>query len=53
MTGAVSELDRQLIRAIRERAFYFVQKPFDREVLLTVHDPGRVVRGVEIRWQTG
>ncbi len=38
MTGAVHELDNQLIRAIRERAFYFVQKPFDRELLLTLVD---------------
>jgi DNA-binding NtrC family response regulator len=36
MTGAVHELDGHIIRAIRERAFYFVQKPFDREVLLTL-----------------
>lgn len=36
MTGAVHELDDQLIRAIREKAFYFIQKPFDREVLLTL-----------------
>lgn len=38
MTGAVHELDSQLIRAIREKAFYFIQKPFDREVLLTLVD---------------
>ena len=36
MTGAVHELDAQLIRAIREKAYYFIQKPFDREVLLTL-----------------
>lgn len=36
MTGAIHEVDAQLIRAIRERAFYFVQKPFDRDVLLTL-----------------
>lgn len=44
MTGAVHELDSQLIRAMREKAFYFVQKPFDREVLLTI-----VERCVELR----
>jgi len=38
MTGAVHELDAQLIRAIREKAFYFIQKPFDRDVLLTLVD---------------
>ena len=36
MTGAIHEVDAQIIRAIRERAFYFIQKPFDREVLLTL-----------------
>jgi sigma-B regulation protein RsbU (phosphoserine phosphatase) len=38
MTGAIYELDTQFIRAVREKAFYFVQKPFDREVLLTLVD---------------
>lgn len=36
MTGAIHEVDAQLIRAVRERAFYFIQKPFDRDVLLTL-----------------
>src|SRR5215468_1307397 len=36
MTGSVHELDSKLIRAIRKDAFYFLQKPFDREVLLTL-----------------
>ena len=36
VTGIVSELDHKLVRSIRERAFYFLQKPFDREVLLTI-----------------
>src|SRR5262245_25476464 len=36
MTGSVSEPDRKLVRAIREDAFYFVQKPFDSEVLRTL-----------------
>jgi sigma-B regulation protein RsbU (phosphoserine phosphatase) len=44
MTGVVNELDAQLIRAIRERAFYIIQKPFDREVLLTL-----VERALELR----
>lgn len=44
MTGAVHELDAQLIRALRQRAFYFIQKPFDREVLLTL-----VERCLELR----
>src|SRR5215472_7353072 len=29
-------LDAKLIRAIRKDAFYFLQKPFDRAVLLTL-----------------
>lgn len=36
MTGSIHELDGKLIRAIRKEAFYFLQKPFDREVLLTL-----------------
>jgi DNA-binding NtrC family response regulator len=36
MTGSVHELDSKLVRAIRKDAFYFLQKPFDREVLLTL-----------------
>jgi sigma-B regulation protein RsbU (phosphoserine phosphatase) len=36
MTGSVHELDAQLIRAIRQKAFYFLQKPFDRELLQTL-----------------
>lgn len=44
MTGAVHEIDSTLIRAIREKAFYFIQKPFDREVLLTI-----VERCLELR----
>jgi sigma-B regulation protein RsbU (phosphoserine phosphatase) len=44
MTGSVHEIDGQLIRAIREKAFYFLQKPFDREVLRTL-----VQRCLELR----
>ena len=36
MTGSTDESDEKLLRAIRERAFYFVHKPFDREVLRTL-----------------
>lgn len=36
MTGSTSDADQKLIRAIRQGAFYFVQKPFDREVLRTL-----------------
>jgi sigma-B regulation protein RsbU (phosphoserine phosphatase) len=44
MTGSVHEIDGQLVRAIREKAFYFLQKPFDREVLQTL-----VQRCLELR----
>jgi phosphoserine phosphatase RsbU/P len=36
MTGSTDERDTRLIRAIREKAFFFLTKPFDREVLLTL-----------------
>ena len=45
MTGSVDDLDDKLIRAIRSPAFYFIQKPFDREVLRTLID-----RCLELRW---
>ena len=44
MTGSVDDLDEKLVRAIRNAAFYFIQKPFDREVLRTL-----VERCVELR----
>src|SRR5690349_6021693 len=43
MTG-LSEPDAQLVRAIRERAFYFIQKPFNRDVMRTL-----VERCLELR----
>ena len=46
MTGSVDDLDEKLIRAIRGRAFYFIQKPFDHEVLKTL-----VNRCLDLRWQ--
>jgi serine phosphatase RsbU (regulator of sigma subunit) len=44
MTGNSEEPDENLIRAIDEGAFYFIEKPFDRRVLLTL-----VVRCLELR----
>lgn len=44
MTGSLSDPDGKLVRAIRQNAFYFVQKPFDREVLDTL-----VERCLELR----
>ena len=46
MTGSVDDMDQKLIRALRGRAFYFIQKPFDRELLLTL-----VERCLELRWR--
>jgi sigma-B regulation protein RsbU (phosphoserine phosphatase) len=43
MTG-LSDPEPQLIRAIREKAFYFIEKPFNREVMLTL-----VARALELR----
>lgn len=36
MTGSVHEIDAKLVTAIRKDAFYFLQKPFDRGVLLSL-----------------
>ena len=46
MTGSVDDLDGKLVRAIRSPAFYFIQKPFDRDVLRTL-----VERCLELRWR--
>ena len=45
MTGSLEDQDEKLVRAIRGRAFYFIQKPFDREVLKAL-----VERCLELRW---
>ncbi len=47
MTGSVHELDRKLVRAIRSHAYYFIQKPFDREVLLALVDRAAETRRLE------
>jgi sigma-B regulation protein RsbU (phosphoserine phosphatase) len=44
MTGNAEEPEEDLIRAIEEGAFYFIQKPFDRRVLLAL-----VTRCLELR----
>ena len=36
MTGSIHELDAKLVKAIQKDAFYFLQKPFDRGVLLSL-----------------
>jgi sigma-B regulation protein RsbU (phosphoserine phosphatase) len=46
MTGSIDDLDEKLVRALRSPAFYFIQKPFDREVLKTL-----VERCLELRWR--
>jgi sigma-B regulation protein RsbU (phosphoserine phosphatase) len=46
MTGSVDDLDEKLVRALRSPVFYFIQKPFDREVLSAL-----VERCLELRWR--
>jgi sigma-B regulation protein RsbU (phosphoserine phosphatase) len=46
MTGSVNDLDDKLVRALRSPAFYFIQKPFEREVLKTL-----VERCLELQWR--
>ncbi len=36
MTGSVSNPDEKLVEALRDRAFYFIHKPFERAVLETL-----------------
>ncbi|NUQ63196.1 MAG: SpoIIE family protein phosphatase [Pirellulales bacterium] len=44
MTGNAQDPDSNLVKAIEAGAFYFIQKPFDRRVLLTL-----VARCLELR----
>ncbi len=46
MTGSIDDLDEKLVKALRSPAFYFIQKPFDRDVLSTL-----VQRCLELRWR--
>jgi sigma-B regulation protein RsbU (phosphoserine phosphatase) len=48
MTGSVYDTDQKLIRAIRERAFYYIMKPFDREVLLTLINRWLTLKNLEL-----
>jgi serine phosphatase RsbU (regulator of sigma subunit) len=45
MTGSTNDTDARLTRAIRENAFFFVNKPFHRDVLLAL-----VARCLEARY---
>jgi len=47
MTGNAVEPEANLIRAIEAGAFYFIQKPFDRRVLLTLVDRCLQVRRLQ------
>ncbi len=38
MTGSAFDTDQKLIRAIREKAFFYMNKPFERAVLRTLVD---------------
>ncbi len=38
MTGSVFDTDKKLVRAIREKAFFYIHKPFERAVLQTLVD---------------
>ncbi|MHC4947175.1 MAG: PP2C family protein-serine/threonine phosphatase [Planctomycetota bacterium] len=38
MTGSLTGQDAHLVRALRERVYYFILKPFERDVLLTLVD---------------
>lgn len=47
MTGSLHDMDRKIVRAIRSDAYYFIQKPFDREVLLALVDRCVAARQLE------
>lgn len=49
MTGSLSDPDRHFVRAIREKAFYFIEKPFDRDVLSSLVERCLELRGLRER----
>ena len=44
MTASVHDMDRKLLRSLRDEAFFFLPKPFGRELLLTVVDRWRELK---------
>lgn len=48
MTGSLTDIDSKLIRSLREEAFFFLQKPFDRELLLTLLERWQERRGLAL-----
>jgi sigma-B regulation protein RsbU (phosphoserine phosphatase) len=48
MTGSVHESDQKLARAIREKAFYYITKPFDRDVLLALVERCVELKGLQL-----
>ncbi len=47
MTGSVFDTDKKLIRAIREKAFFYIHKPFERAVLRTLVDRCKEIKTLE------
>ncbi len=47
MTGSAFDTDKKLIRAIREKAFFYIHKPFERAVLRTLVDRCRELKNLE------
>ena len=47
MTGSAFDTDKKLIRAIREKAFFYINKPFERAVLRTLVDRCREIKTLE------
>ncbi len=47
MTGSAFDTDKKLVRAIREKAFFYIHKPFEREVLRTLVDRALELKTLE------
>ncbi len=47
MTGSAFDTDQKLIRAIREKAFFYIHKPFERAVLRTLVDRCFEIKALE------
>ncbi len=47
VTGSVTDLDDKLVRSVKERAGYFITKPFSRAVLASLVDRSLEIQGLE------
>src|SRR5207245_7060166 len=48
VTGSVTDLDEKLVRSVKERAGFFITKPFSRAVVTSLVAPCLAIRPLEV-----